>query len=183
MLRLRTDRLTVLTRLLGARTGAATLAPMASLILYASKYGATKSIAERIAARLTELGEQVELKPCAEAPESFAGYERVIVGCSIYVGTWFKDGAVLLRKRGDDLRQARVWAFSVGGNEALSDDARKAVAEIEPVEHEYFRGVVDHSEVGFVERQLIKIVGGTFGDFRDWDAIDAFADRIHAHAA
>lgn len=153
---------------------------MTSLILYASKYGATQSIAERIAERLTASGEQVEVKPCAQAPDSFEGYERVIVGCSIYVGTWFKDGAVLLRKRGDDLRNARVWAFSVGGNEELSDEARKAVAEINPIEHAYFRGVVDHSEVGFVERQLIKIVGGKFGDFRDWDAIDAFAEWVHA---
>jgi menaquinone-dependent protoporphyrinogen oxidase len=44
--------------------------------------------------------------------------------------------------------------------------------------HEIFFGALDRSKLSFPERMIVKAVKAPDGDFRDWAAIDAWADRI-----
>ena len=41
-----------------------------------------------------------------------------------------------------------------------------------------FFGALDHEKLGFGERMMVKAVKAPQGDFRDWDAIAAWADEI-----
>jgi hypothetical protein len=51
------------------------------------------------------------------------------------------------------------------------------------VGHRVFAGRLRRGGLGLVERAAIKAVHAPEGDYRDWDAIDAFADEIAAHLA
>jgi menaquinone-dependent protoporphyrinogen oxidase len=41
-----------------------------------------------------------------------------------------------------------------------------------------FFGAIDPDRLGFIERRMVKAVKAPVGDFRDWEKIGAFADRI-----
>jgi menaquinone-dependent protoporphyrinogen oxidase len=56
---------------------------MVALVVYASGFGATRSIAGRIAARLREHGHQVVVH-AAERPTDASIYDAVIVGSATY---------------------------------------------------------------------------------------------------
>lgn len=156
---------------------------MTTLVAYASKHGATESIAERIAERLRAAGREVELAHVDELPEDLGGYEDVVLGCPIYATSWHRKGVHAVRDRGQALRDAaRLWVFSVGGGPTMTQPAKELVAPLEPREHAYLRGALDPAKLGFIERQVIRGAKGQYGDFRDWAEIDAFADRILADA-
>lgn len=154
---------------------------MTTLLAYASKHGSTESIAERIAERLRAAGREVELVHVDELPTDLSGYDDVVLGCPIYATSWHRKGVHVVRDRGADLRAAqRLWVFSVGGGPTITQQAKEIIAPLDPLEHAYLRGTLDPAKLGFVERQVIRGAKGQYGDYRDWDAIDAFADRIAA---
>ena len=49
---------------------------------------------------------------------------------------------------------------------------------LQPREHRMFFGALDRSKLGFGERMMVKAVNAPDGDFRDWNAISAWADEI-----
>ena len=97
---------------------------MAVLVAYASAFGPTREIAERIAARM--------------------GRAMVDVEC----------------------RQV--------------DDIEAASGEMPLRDHELFSGVYQASQMPPLLRGLFRLTGGKFGDLRDWEAVDAWADQIIA---
>jgi menaquinone-dependent protoporphyrinogen oxidase len=54
---------------------------------------------------------------------------------------------------------------------------------LHPRDHHVFFGALDRSHLGFGERMAVKAAKVPDGDFRDWDAIDAWADDIAAALA
>ena len=56
---------------------------------------------------------------------------------------------------------------------------------ISPVSVGQFAGAVNFSKLPFILRQLFKlfsfIAGGKEGDYRDWDAIRAWAQDVHSN--
>lgn len=60
---------------------------MKTLIVYASKYGTTKKCAEKLAEKLAEALVETTLYSCdGKNTISLKGYERVILGSSVYIG-------------------------------------------------------------------------------------------------
>lgn len=156
---------------------------MTTLIAYASKHGSTESIAERIAERLRDAGREVELIHTDELPEDLSRYEDVVLGCPIYATNWHRKGVRAVRERGEVLKAAnRLWVFSVGGGPTITQPAVEIARPLAPREHAYLRGALEPAKLGFIERQVIRGAKAKTGDFRDWDAIDAFADRIARNA-
>ena len=49
---------------------------------------------------------------------------------------------------------------------------------IAPKDHRVFHGALDPSGLGFAERMIAKAVKAPVGDFRNWDAIHAWAEQI-----
>jgi menaquinone-dependent protoporphyrinogen oxidase len=78
-----------------------------------------------------------------------------------------------------------VWLFSVGPLGTQIQDAEqqpKEMAEFQramrPREQRIFFGAIDHHKLSFAERMMAKAVRAPNGDFRDWQAIEAWAASI-----
>jgi menaquinone-dependent protoporphyrinogen oxidase len=70
---------------------------MSTLVVYASKHGATRGIAERIATKLGEAGQEAEARP-VEAVDDLMGYEAFVVGSAVYSGHWQKEASAFVQR-------------------------------------------------------------------------------------
>ena len=59
------------------------------LVVYASRMGSTKEIAEEVGAELAARGLVVDVLPCSSDPDP-AGYGAVVIGSAIYIRRWDK---------------------------------------------------------------------------------------------
>lgn len=156
------------------------------LVAYASKHGATEGIAQAIAERLGERGRQAEARNVEEI-EDLGDPEAVVLGSAIYAGSWIKDAASFAERHRDELAAKPVWLFSSGplGTEEEDEEQQPRQladlqAQLSPRDHRVFFGALDREKLGFAERMIVKAVKAPDGDFRDWDAIRAWADDIAA---
>ena len=161
------------------------------LVVHASQFGATKGIAERIAEVLTRRGLRAEAYPVTELA-TIAGADAVVLGSAVHAGHWLDDATRFVYRHEDELRQIPVWLFSSGplGDRSVHAEQPdpKEVASfrvtLQPRGHVVFAGAYDRETADFshsslVERTLVKRLMPE-GDWRDWDAIDAWADGIAA---
>jgi menaquinone-dependent protoporphyrinogen oxidase len=169
---------------------------MPTLVVYASKHGATQGIAERIAEKLREAGLKAEARQAAAAGGDLTGWDAFVIGSAVYVGHWQKDAAHFVRRNRAILASRPVWLFSSGplGTEATDAQGRdltvtaapKEIAEfralIAPRDHRVFFGTLDPGRLGHAERLIRKMPAGAAllpaGDFRDWAEIEAWASDI-----
>lgn len=157
---------------------------MAILVAYASKHESTKGIAERITEKLRQMGKQAETRP-VDAVKDPGSYEAFVIGSAIYFGSWMKEATEFVHRNQTMLAGRPVWLFSVGplGVDFMDDEQQpKEKAEfqetIKPRDHRVFFGALDHKKLSFTERMMAKGVRAPEGDFRDWQAIDAWAESI-----
>jgi menaquinone-dependent protoporphyrinogen oxidase len=160
------------------------------LVAYASKYGATQEIAEKIGSVLKEAGFAVDVQP-AERVAALAPYRAVVLGSAVYIGGWRKAAARFLKVHQKDLAAKPVWLFSSGPTgkgdpiELVKGwrfpKALQHIADrVAPREIVVFQGAVFAEKLGAVGRWMIKNVKAPVGDFRDWNAITAWAGGIAA---
>lgn len=172
---------------------------MRILVAYATRHGATAGIAERIASRLAADGVPAEAHPVAEV-DDVAAYDAVVLGGAAYMGHWLKDATTFAKRHRQELQDRKVWFFSSGplGNDTIDKDGEDVLQSARPKEfaelqtllqprgEEVFFGAWDPDSppVGIGER-LIRLAPAArealpAGDFRDWAAVDAWADHIAA---
>ncbi|MCX6557286.1 MAG: flavodoxin domain-containing protein [Candidatus Aminicenantes bacterium] len=160
------------------------------LVAYASKYGATKEIAEKIGQVLKEAGHGVDVLPVDKAAD-LESYGAVILGSAVYIGGWRKGAAQFLRANEKTLAKKKVWLFSSGPTgkgdpiELVKGwrfpKALQHIADrVQPVDIALFQGAVFAEKLSAVGRWMIKNVKAPLGDFRDWDAITVWAGTIAA---
>ena len=158
------------------------------LVTYASKYGATGEIAEKIARVLRDAGLTAEVLPVKEV-EDPSQYRAVVLGSAIYIGQWRKEAASFVKSHQPALQQVPVWIFSSGPTgegdaEALVDGWRYPTAlepvieAIKPRNVAVFHGMIDIDKFNFLEKVAIKNVKAPLGDWRNWDAIGKWAQAI-----
>ena len=159
---------------------------MTVLVAYASRHGATREIAEAIAAELSELGAEAIACDAAEV-DDLRPFDAVVLGSAVYVGSWLEPARKLVELHADELSSRRIWIFSSGPiGEPPKPDAAKAVQvdaiveRVRPEEHRLFAGKIDKSKLGFGERAVMHAVRAAEGDFRDWDEIRGWAAEIAA---
>jgi menaquinone-dependent protoporphyrinogen oxidase len=168
---------------------------MTTLVAYASKYGATQGIAERISDRLVASGHAAQARSI-KAADDLLGYDTFVVGSAAYMGSWLKEATEFMRSNQALLVTRPVWLFSSGplGGAAKDVEGRDLLVTSEPKEFDEFRqsirprdahvffGALNPSKLGFSYRAFRRIPAGRAllpeGDFRDWAAIDAWADSI-----
>jgi menaquinone-dependent protoporphyrinogen oxidase len=158
------------------------------LVAYATKYGATREIAETIGRVLRQTGLQVDVLP-ADRVGDLAPYQAVVLGSAVYAGQWRKEAAAFLTTREKELADRPVWLFSSGptgeGNPVeltkgwRFPQALQPVAErVQPRDIALFHGVLDLKKMNLFEKLIIKAMKASLGDFRDWTAISAWATAI-----
>jgi menaquinone-dependent protoporphyrinogen oxidase len=158
------------------------------LVAYASKYGSTAEIAQAIGETLRGLDFEVDVQQ-ADQVSSLLPYGAVVLGSAVYAGMWRKDAVAFLEENQDALASKPVWLFSSGPTGegdpvelldgwTLPDAQREIADRISPQDIAVFHGHIDPDKLNFGERLIIKAVKGQAGDFRDWDAIRAWARQI-----
>jgi menaquinone-dependent protoporphyrinogen oxidase len=161
---------------------------MVILMVYATRFGAAQSVAERIAARLREHGHQVVTR-AADALTDASIYDAVIVGSAVYNRAWLADAAAFVRRNLDALAGRPVWVFSVGGLKNPGRLGRLGAKQfpqkvpgfrgyVHPRDYRYFSGEFYRDRIGPIGAVIWWLFAGGFGDFRNWDDIDAWAREI-----
>lgn len=155
------------------------------LVSAASKHGSTAEIAGRIgkALRVGLPGDTaVDVLPSAQVGDG-TSYDAVILGSAVYMGRWLDDARQVAQRIG--ARPARpVWLFSSGpiGDPPKPDEEPVEVSDIVTAtharEHRLFAGRLDRHRLGFGEKAVVMALRVADGDFRDWDAIDAWGAQI-----
>jgi menaquinone-dependent protoporphyrinogen oxidase len=159
------------------------------LVAYATKHGATSSIAAKIADVLCEEGFQVDLK-LARKVRDVAEYDAVIVGSPIYIGQWLRGAKQFLNRYEDELAGKNVAAFitctylqdandtperRTHAQELYIDPIFEKLPEIQPISFGILSGEFLYKELYPVESFLMKLAKFAEGDFRNEDKISAWA--------
>lgn len=166
---------------------------MKVLVAYATRYGATEGIAQRIAANLAEQGLSADARR-VDAVHDVDGYDAFVVGSAVYIGAWVKDAIQFVERNRPALSTHPLWLFSSGpigpettdaqGRDTRSSAVRKDVADLKESlsarDHHVFFGALDRSRLHLPDRLIaaMPVFPGTEGDFRDWDEIDAWSKVI-----
>lgn len=162
---------------------------MRVLIAYASRLGSTKTIAARITARLETHGLTATNAPVGSVGE-LTPYDAFVIGSAVYAGHWLKEATAFVHGHRTVLGTRPVWLFSSGpvGQFATKvepvdpADVHALSTAVHARDHRIFSGaldrtMIDTSDLGFAERFVAKRFVPE-GDFRDWPAIDGWADEI-----
>lgn len=160
------------------------------LVAYASKYGATREIADKIGEVLHQAGLQADVLP-VERVRDVTPYQVVVLGSAVYIGKWMKGAIQFLNDHAGELAGRPVWIFSSGPTGegdpvALLDgwrlppDQKPVIDRIQPRDIVVFHGNIDVARVNFIEKTSVKALKKPFGDFRKWDAITSWAASIAA---
>jgi menaquinone-dependent protoporphyrinogen oxidase len=158
------------------------------LVTYATKYGATAEIAEKIGQVLSQAGLRTDVLPTDRVSE-LSPYKAVVLGSAVYIGRWRKDAAKFLKANDKVLAEQLVWLFSSGptgeGNPVELTEgwhfpkALQPIADhIQPRDITVFHGAINMKKLNFIEKWMINKVKAPLGDFRDWDAITSWATSI-----
>jgi menaquinone-dependent protoporphyrinogen oxidase len=178
-------------------------------VVYASRHGGTAGIAERIAKILRSEGADVGVADAANRPDS-DGFDAYVIGSGVQIGSWHKEGTEFLERNQATLATRPVWLFSsgplpgsskmiegtdrltlaLGPEEGPGSGGRKKIAAlsaaIHPRDHRVFYGAFNPEErPKSMQERLVRLLPASkdilpAGDFREWDAIDAWAGEIAA---
>jgi menaquinone-dependent protoporphyrinogen oxidase len=158
------------------------------LVAYATKYGATAEIAQKIGQVLTEAGLAVDVLPAGQVRD-VQPYGAVVLGSAVYIGAWRKEAARFLQSNEKLLAERPVWLFSSGplgqGDPVellqgwrFPKGLQPVADRIHPRDIVAFHGAIDQEKLNSLDKWLLKNVKSQVGDFRDWQAITAWATSI-----
>src|ERR1700730_13519726 len=162
---------------------------MKILVAVASRHGSTHEIADALALELGTAGHDVDVHTIEDSP-AVEGYDAAVIGSAVYMGKWLPQAEQFVDRHQAQLAAMPVWLFSSG---PLGSDDPQPTGEPAHLDqligrtgargHRTFVGKLDKGELGFGERLIARAVGAPDGDFRDWAAINVWADEIAAAVA
>ncbi len=156
------------------------------LVAYASRLGSTGGVAQAIGEELTARGNVVDVILVKDIRD-VSSYGSVILGSAVRMGRWLPEAVAFLEQNADSLASKSVSCFTVcmtmqqdtPENRARAKDITGAVRAIrEPAAEGFFGGRMDYGKLSFLEQAILRAKKTPEGDFRDWDAIRAWAKQI-----
>ena len=161
------------------------------LVAYATRYGSTAEVAEAIGDELRKTGVEVDVQPIDDILD-LSRYRAVIIGSPIYMGKWLPEAQVFVERHQQHLRGKPVAYFAVGLTimGGTPDAIRKAEASmgqvrmlVNPVDIGIFPGRLESSRLSVADRAITKLIRAKTGDFRDWEAVRAWAQALRPKIA
>jgi menaquinone-dependent protoporphyrinogen oxidase len=155
---------------------------MKVLVTAATRHGSTEEIAALIARVLRLRGmDTVEKRPADV--EDVSDYDAVVLGSAVYAGRWLAPATSLVSRFRPQLADRPVWLFSSGpvGSPlapAGALDASEVTTATGAIEHRLFAGRLDKSELGRLERAMVRMVRAAEGDYRDFGEVSQWAAEI-----
>jgi menaquinone-dependent protoporphyrinogen oxidase len=157
---------------------------MRVLVASATRHGATREIADAIASALRDRGVDAEVRRVEDVVD-VGDYDAVVLGSAVYIGKWLEPARQFAADHAAELAVRPTWLFSSGPLGAPSRPDAEHAVQIDDLiertharEHRLFDGKLDPYKVSFLERTVARAVRAEAGDFRDWDAIRAWANSI-----
>jgi menaquinone-dependent protoporphyrinogen oxidase len=157
------------------------------LVAYATRYGSTQEVADKIAATLRQSGLTVEVHP-AKQVRTLDGYRAVVLGAPLYMSDWLKEARNFLSRHRATLTTLPVAIFALGPTEDKEKDwteTRKQFDKVlsqfpwlTPVAAELFGGRFDPSRLTFPYNLIPGLKRMSVSDIRDWDAIGVWANGL-----
>jgi menaquinone-dependent protoporphyrinogen IX oxidase len=178
-----------------------------SLIVYGTRYGATKGTAEEIAKVLREQNFDVKVVNAQEEKiKDISEYGLVAVGSGVACGRWVNQAEDFLKKFRKDFENKKLALFvssvepisAKEGNTAEVAKMHKIDLEdkvskygLKPVSMGFFGGIVDFNRMGFLTRKGMEAAfkaplqkhgfketaSGAY-DLRDWDKIRKWTEEL-----
>jgi menaquinone-dependent protoporphyrinogen oxidase len=177
---------------------------MKALVVYGTKGGSTRQIAEEMANVFEGQGFAATVKDARDSKGIDVGaFDLIVVGSSVYMGMWNGKAMAFLKRNKKTLAEKKVAIFSsglAGSDPKQKDTADKSIAKvagrvpaIKPLALAYFGGVIYFDNGPGI---MGKLMGGAMKkdyaakgvdvskplDQRDWDAIRKWAADVAAKA-
>jgi menaquinone-dependent protoporphyrinogen oxidase len=152
---------------------------MKVLIAYATVYGSTKEVAEKVGEVLKSKEMEVDVKSVTDISD-VSGYDAAVIGAPVMKFSFLPPARKFVKKNKDALSKIPVAYFSIGfkmiddtpeGRDWMMKKLKVVTKVVEPVDVGLFGGRYQKPEKGlkmpFPE-----------GDWRDWDKITAWAEGL-----
>jgi menaquinone-dependent protoporphyrinogen IX oxidase len=164
-------------------------APPRLLVTAASRHGSTHEIATALARYLEESaagrtgGVSALAVPVEQRPDP-SRFDAVVLGSAVHVGRWLEPARQYAADHSAALRLRPVWLFSSGpiGEPPFPPDEPHDAGPVSQMVgargHRVFPGRVDKQLLGFGDKAMVTAMRAPVGDFRDWDALRAWAEEI-----
>lgn len=165
---------------------------MRVLVGYASAKGSTREIAERIATRLRAAGHVTPVDSVDQAP-AIASYDALVLRQCHSQRTQVTRAMAAVTRLPSGIENLPVWAFSVSSIGATSSTVSPTLARVlcarTPLPnaaqhlqevtdlraHRFFARAIARGDWPGIGRIVFRLMGGRYGDARDWAA---WADGI-----
>lgn len=156
------------------------------LVAYVTRTGTTRSIAEAIRDVLCQCGAAVDVRRATDV-DDIDVYDAVVLGGAVRAGRLLPEAVGFVKEHREALEQMPFAAFLVCAT--LKDDTeenrREAYGYMEPLREVvepdlegFFAGAIDVSELSFPMRLILRLTNQEGGDWRDWDAVRAWAGQL-----
>jgi menaquinone-dependent protoporphyrinogen oxidase len=171
----------------------------ATLLLYSTNYGLSKTICERIATRIEAGGGRATVAPIAQPGVDPAGFDAIVVGASIRHGKhapavldFIRSHRALLERTPSALFSVNLVARKPLKNTPETNPYLKRLVAQSPWKPKLtgvFAGELDYSRYGPVDKHMMRFVMwinkgptdfATKVQFTDWDEVDRFAGKVAA---
>lgn len=172
---------------------------MKVLVAYATAKGSTRGIAERLGSCIEGSGRAVDVRSAADVSQVHS-YDVIVLGSAIHDGQWLVEASDAVERLRSQLEGKRVWAFSVSSvgvtsttlSRRLARFLRRVTPEPRAVQmlrdaadvrdHRFFAGAIAPGDWPGFGRVVFVLMGGHYGDARDWSDVCAWAGIIAAES-
>jgi menaquinone-dependent protoporphyrinogen oxidase len=153
---------------------------MKVLVAYATRYGSTAEVAEKIGEVIRSKGAEVDVANIKDKPDP-VGYDAAVVGGAIYIMMLSGKTKGFVAKHRKTLKNMPVAYFVLSGllkedtpenREKIGSKLNSIKKKVAPIDVALFGGVFDPSKG---PKMMAEEPGY---DSRDWDAISAWAEGL-----
>ncbi len=157
------------------------------LVVYGTKTGCTKGIAEKVGEVLSAAGVSVDVVAAGEKPDP-ATYDAIVVGSGVRASNWHGAVKSWVASNADALKMKPVAFFTACLTMASESDKADVVraytdpliAEtgVTPIDIGLFAGMNQPKTFSLPERLIMKAMKAPEGDFRDFEAVGVWAEAL-----
>lgn len=163
---------------------------MSVLVTYVTRYGATRQVAQQVAAVLAVDGQEVRVR-AATAVGTLEPYDAVVLGVGRGARGWMGDGLTFVERHADALRRLPVWLFSCGplvhGAVPADSDLQRVAGLVGARSARSFGGALEVRRLDPVDRTRRLLTPphhrAAAGDYRDWGDIEQWARALSTDLA
>ena len=180
---------------------------MNALIVYGTRYGATKGTADEIARILQEENVNVKVVNAKEEKvKDISEYSLIVVGSGMALGNWVGEAEEFVKRFQKDFENKKLALFisslkpveekegktaAVARTQKIGLDGKILKYKLKPIMIGYFGGVLDYNKMSFLTRKAMELgyksqlqkngfkesESGIY-DLRDWDEIRSWAREL-----